>query len=192
MCVVWPNIFLQEDMISHSRHSIVCFEEVVVLGHTGEWKQIMFFCLKAHYVMCPLSDILCFVDISSPFISSPLEATAFQAHMLASLPPSSALLASHPRHALKRMTMGSSPSLLTQPARATRQGLKEGSYDRGGVRVTLALRGSGRKILNLEKVLARIESIGVVDTQWLRKHIVDMEVLSFQKQVSSYLLRHTS
>ena len=126
----------------------------------------------------------CFVAaaISSPFISSPLEATAFQAHLLGTSSPPL-----EQRQSVKRMTIGDLPPI-TATATAGGAGGRELRQDPGknssGIRVTLALRGAGRTLLNLQDVLTRLRGTYGVDTHWLATHVVDMELHSFPQQVT--------
>lgn len=111
-----------------------------------------------------------FVDISSPFIASSLEASAFHAHMTA--PPSEG--------------PDSFPSTVDKSDEMEKDALhieKGRRQARGSIKVTLALRGEGRQVLNSAEVVARIEGIAAVDTLWLQEHVVDMDLLSLQDQV---------
>ena len=59
-----------------------------------------------------------------------------------------------------------------------------GIADHGKIKVTIALRSIGRKIINLEDVISLLESIDSVDAAWLQRHVVDMQLLPFQDQVT--------
>lgn len=117
------------------------------------------------------------LDLSSPFISSPLEASAFQAHLLASIPQTPApALAAHSHNS------GSDRARNSDKSRSS------------GIRITLALRRAGRKLLNLDEVMVRLrdaalarDGTSVLDMEWLHTHVVDMELLSVQTQVLSWV-----
>lgn len=105
--------------------------------------------------------IFLYAELSSPFISSTLESSAFQSYILSSSLPD-----------------------IVKSRSATNDKLDNlHRQSEGRVRVTLASRGVDRRILNLEQVLAMLKQISFLDDIWLHDHIVDMSLLSFEQQV---------